>query len=182
MAEDGPGDEPAHLETAEEVIGNHETSAEPPEGGRIIELLEEERTGALTPITNGFSGKDYRTFQAPDEASEDGSVDHAPRRVESPSGSVLSNPDDSPSVQVSYRLLQDEALTNCLRGLFFLLQEVAYSHLWHHDQAWGARHPHFGPSIAASSHVWHPPRSYLQALLPLRSWRIILDKLHLAAS
>jgi len=135
VAEDGPGDEPAQLETAEEVIGNHETSAEPLEGGRVVELLEEERTGALTPIANGFSGKDYRTFQEPDEASEDGSVDQAPRRIESPSGSILSNPDDSPSVQVSYPLLQNEALANCLRGLFFLLQEVAYSHLWHRGQA-----------------------------------------------
>jgi hypothetical protein len=90
------------LETAEEVIGNHETSAEPQERDRIVELLEEERTGAITPIANGFSGKDYRTFQEPDEVSENGSVDPTPRRVESPSGSVLSNPDDSPSVQVQY--------------------------------------------------------------------------------
>jgi hypothetical protein len=152
VAEDGPGDEPAQLETAEEVIGNHGTSAEPPEGGRVVELLEEERTGALTPIANGFSGKDYRTFQGPDEASEDGSVDQAPRRIESPSGSILSNPDDSPSVQVSYPLLHNEALANCPRGLFFLLQEVAYSHLWHRDQVWEARHPHLNPSTAASSH------------------------------
>jgi hypothetical protein len=100
VAEDGPGDEPAQLETAEEVIGNHEISAGLPEGGRIVELLEEERTGTITPAANGFGGKEYRTIQGPDEASEDGSVDQAPRRVESPSGSVLSNPDDSPSVQV----------------------------------------------------------------------------------
>jgi len=153
VAEDGPGNEPAQLETAEEVIGNHEISAEPPEGGRVVELLEEERTGALTPIANGFSGKDYRTFQGPDEASDNGSVDQTPRRVDSPSGSVLSNPDDSPSVQVSCSLLQNEALANCFRALFPLLQEVAYSHLWHHDQAWEAQHPHFDPLIAASSHV-----------------------------
>ena len=99
-AEDGPGDEPAQLETAEEVIGNHKTSVGPQEGGRIVGLLEEERTGALTPIAYGFGGKDYRTFQGLDEASEDGSIDQAPRRVESPSGSVHSNLDNSPSVQV----------------------------------------------------------------------------------
>lgn len=104
MAEDGPGNEPAQLETAEEVIGNHGIFAGLPEGGRIVELLEEERTGTITPVANGFSGRDYKTIQGPDEASEDGSVDEAPRRVESPSGSVLSNPDDSPSVQVHTRL------------------------------------------------------------------------------
>jgi hypothetical protein len=100
VAEGGQGDEPAQLETAEEVIGNHETSGKPSDGGRIVELLEEERTGAITPITNGFSGKDYKAFQGPDEASEDGSVDQSPRRIDSPAGSVLSIPDDSPSVQV----------------------------------------------------------------------------------
>jgi hypothetical protein len=152
MAEDGSGDEPAQLETAEEVIGNHETSAEPPERGRIVELLEEERTSAVTPIANGFSGKDYRTFQRPDEASEDGSADQTPRRIESPSGSILSNPDDSPSVQVTYPLLQNKALANCLRGLVSLLQEVACSHLWHRDRVWEARQPHSDPSTAASSH------------------------------
>jgi hypothetical protein len=179
VAEDGLGDEPTQLETAEGVIGNHETSAEAPEGRRVVELLEEERTGALTPITNGFSGKDYRTFQAPDEASDDGSIDQAPCRVESPSGSVLSNPDDSLSVQVPY-LLRDETLANCLRGLFFPLQEVAYFHLWHQDQDWAAQRPHFDHSIAASSHGWPPPHSCLRALLPLRFWQIILDKLQLA--
>jgi vacuolar protein sorting-associated protein 8 len=114
VAEDGQGDEPANLDNAEEVIGNHEKSIGSPEGGRVVELLEEERAGAITPIANGFSGKDYRTFQGPDEASENGSVDQAPRRVESPSGSILSNPDDSPSVQVSLPHLQRDALANRL--------------------------------------------------------------------
>lgn len=101
MAEDGQGGKPAQLETADEAIGNHETSVEPSDGGRIAELLEEERAGSITPVTNGFGGKNYRAFQGPDNASEDGSVDQAPHRVESPAGSVLSIPDDSPSVQVS---------------------------------------------------------------------------------
>ncbi len=104
-AEDGPGDEPAQLETAEDVIGNHETSTRLTEGGRIVELLEEERTGALTSVANGFSGKNYKTSQKSDEASEDGSVDQAPRRFGSPEGSILSNPGDSASVQAPLPLL-----------------------------------------------------------------------------
>jgi hypothetical protein len=99
VAEDGQMDEPSQLESAEEVIGNHEATGEPSEGGRIVELLEEERTGAITPVTNGFSGK---AFQGPEDASEDGSVDQTPRRIDSPAGSVLSIPDDSPSVQVRF--------------------------------------------------------------------------------
>ena len=112
MAEDGLGDKPVQLKTAEELIGNLEASVGSPEGARLVELLEEERTGALTPVANGFGGKDYRTFPAPDDASENGSVDQAPRRVESPSGSVLSNPDNSPSVQVLLPLLYNDALAN----------------------------------------------------------------------
>jgi hypothetical protein len=100
VAEDGLGDEPAKLENAEETIGNYGSSVDMPGGRRIVELLEEERAGATTPIANGFGGKGYKDSRGLDEASEDGSIDQVPRQVDSPSGSVLSNPDDSPSVQV----------------------------------------------------------------------------------
>lgn len=103
MTEDDVGDEPAQLENAEDGIGNHEKSVRAPEEERIVELLAEEMAGAPMSSSNGFSGMDYRNLQGHDEASEDGSVDQATPRVESPSGSLLSNPDGSPSVQVVRR-------------------------------------------------------------------------------
>lgn len=69
-------------------------------GGRISELLQEERDeGTLTPqkLGNGTNCKQPQDFE---NASEDGSVGAPPRRISSPIDSVLSIPDDSPSVQV----------------------------------------------------------------------------------
>jgi vacuolar protein sorting-associated protein 8 len=70
------------------------------EGGRIVELLQEEREGTSTPQKVGNGTKRYRAAQPVESASEDGSMDDVPRRAESPIESVLSIPDDSPSVQV----------------------------------------------------------------------------------
>jgi hypothetical protein len=65
-------------------------------GGRIVELLEEERGGASTPepVVNGISR--FQRVPRTDDVSEDGSSDF-PARAGSP---VESIPDDSPSVQV----------------------------------------------------------------------------------
>lgn len=117
MAEDGLGDEPAKLKNAEEIIGNHEGSSGMPAGGRVVELLEEEMADTTTPVANGFRGKGYRNIQGQDEASDDGSVDETPRRAESPLGSVLSNPDDSPSVQVSCLLSKMSVILIVILGL-----------------------------------------------------------------
>lgn len=69
-------------------------------GGRIAELLQEERDeGILTPQKLG-NGTKYKQPQDIENASEDGSVGVPPRRISSPIDSVLSIPDDSPSVQV----------------------------------------------------------------------------------
>jgi hypothetical protein len=74
------------------------------EGGHVADILEEERQAAGTPIGNGSIARRYRDIiranAGDDTASENGSVDAAPRRVGSPIDSLLSVPDDSPSVQV----------------------------------------------------------------------------------
>ncbi|CAG8953369.1 hypothetical protein HYFRA_00003580 [Hymenoscyphus fraxineus] len=71
------------------------------EGERIRQLLEEERENPTTPlqITNGVNR--YKANRIADSASEDGSLDALPRRPQSPIESVMSIPDDSPSVQGS---------------------------------------------------------------------------------
>lgn len=71
-----------------------------PIGGRIAELLQEEREGASTPQQLGNGVNRYKAVQQ-EASSEDGSLETLPRRAGSPIDSLLSVPDDSPSVQVS---------------------------------------------------------------------------------
>jgi len=71
----------------------------------IIDILEEERHLQSTPVLpiGGSSIRNrYRELVEAehDTASEDGSTDAIPRRAGSPADSLLSIPDDSPSVQV----------------------------------------------------------------------------------
>jgi len=70
--------------------------------GRIVELLQQEREGASTPQNIGNGTNRYKATQPAESASEDGSMDTLPRRAGSPIDSVLSIPDDSPSVQVCH--------------------------------------------------------------------------------
>jgi hypothetical protein len=70
------------------------------EGGRIVELLQEEGEVASTPPQVGNGINRYKVAQEIDSPSEDGSLDALPRRTGSPIDSLLSIPDDSPSVQV----------------------------------------------------------------------------------
>ncbi|TVY46535.1 Vacuolar protein sorting-associated protein-like protein [Lachnellula occidentalis] len=70
--------------------------------GRIVELLQEEQGGTSTPphkLGNGTNR--YRATEPVESASEDGSMDNVPQRIGSPMDSLLSIPDDSPSVQGS---------------------------------------------------------------------------------
>ncbi|RDL42533.1 uncharacterized protein BP5553_02512 [Venustampulla echinocandica] len=69
--------------------------------GRIVELLQEEREGASTPQPVGNGTNRYRATRDIESDSQDGSEDTLPRRPESPIESVMSIPDDSPSVQGS---------------------------------------------------------------------------------
>lgn len=71
-----------------------------PTGGRISELLQEEREGASTPQQLGNGVNRYKAVQQ-EASSEDGSLETLPRRTGSPIDSLLSVPDDSPSIQVS---------------------------------------------------------------------------------
>ncbi|KAE8451100.1 hypothetical protein EG329_004772 [Mollisiaceae sp. DMI_Dod_QoI] len=83
-----------------EDVGDVENGPSPT-GGRISELLQEEREGASTPQPLGNGVNRYKAAQQPESASEDGSLDALPRRTGSPIDSLLSVPDDSPSVQGS---------------------------------------------------------------------------------
>ncbi|KAI9047614.1 hypothetical protein LZ554_008327 [Drepanopeziza brunnea f. sp. 'monogermtubi'] len=72
-----------------------------PAAGRLVELLEEAREAAPTPEQLGNGSNRYKAARPIDSPSEDGSVDAVPRRAGSPIDSLLSIPDDSPSVQGS---------------------------------------------------------------------------------
>ena len=70
------------------------------QAGSIAELLQEERDAAPTPQQLGNGINRYKATQLADDTSEDGSQEVTPRRAGSPIDSLLSVPDDSPSVQV----------------------------------------------------------------------------------
>ncbi|KAG4419279.1 hypothetical protein IFR04_007598 [Cadophora malorum] len=72
-----------------------------PAAGRIVELLEEARDDAPTPDRMGNGTNRYKVARQIDSPSEDESLDALPRRAGSPIDSLLSVPDDSPSVQGS---------------------------------------------------------------------------------
>ncbi|ESZ93642.1 hypothetical protein SBOR_5947 [Sclerotinia borealis F-4128] len=70
--------------------------------GRIAELLQEERDeGILTLQKLGIGTNRYKQVQEVENASEDGSAGVPPQRINSPIGSILSTPDDTPSIQGS---------------------------------------------------------------------------------
>lgn len=71
-------------------------------GGRIVELLQEELEEVTTPPPLGNGTNVYKGFQHTDSPSEDGSVDALPKRSGSPIDSLLSIPDDTPSIQVCF--------------------------------------------------------------------------------
>lgn len=106
-----------HDSGAEEGTVNGETVAEegaelgdaqledgtPARSGRIVELLQEELEDVTTPPPLGNGTNIFKTSKPIGNASEDGSVDAAPPRTGSPVDSMLSLPDDTPSVQVGVR-------------------------------------------------------------------------------
>lgn len=69
-------------------------------GERIVELLQEEREGASTPQQMGNGINAYKAIPLLESLSEDRSTDALRREARSPVDSMLSVPDDSPSVQV----------------------------------------------------------------------------------
>lgn len=107
--EDGVVDEPAQLDNVREDGKSNGQLNGTANGERIVELLEEEKAGASTPIENGFRGPGYGNIDGSDQASEEGSLEIPRKRVESPSGSILSTPDDTPSVQVMCSVAREHA-------------------------------------------------------------------------
>jgi len=93
LEENNPrGDDRTIMRTIDEPAHNGEGE------GRIVELLQEERESASTPQPNGTNR--YKFVQQAEDRSEDGSIEAIPRRAGSPIDSLLSVPDDFPSVQV----------------------------------------------------------------------------------
>ncbi|KAI1638997.1 Golgi CORVET complex core vacuolar protein 8-domain-containing protein [Biscogniauxia mediterranea] len=77
---------------------------DPTEHHEIADILEEERrdNASSIPAENALVANRYRQLlHNRDDVSEGGSTDDLPRRVGSPIDSLLSGPDDSPSVQGS---------------------------------------------------------------------------------
>ena len=87
---------------ADENTTEREPRQNGPESGgdRIVQLLQEERDGPASPPKIGNRTNRYKAVQNTGYGSEDGSSEFLPRRPGSPPESILSNPDDTPSVQV----------------------------------------------------------------------------------
>lgn len=92
------GDAPARDERQTE-LGRSRNGPHPAEE-RVVELLQEERDGPPTPQQISNRTNRYKAVQQLDDGSEDDSSQALPRRPGSPPESVVSNPDDTPSVQV----------------------------------------------------------------------------------
>ncbi len=88
-----------------------------PVRGRIVELLEEARDAAPTPEQLGNGTNRYKVARQIDSPSEDESLDALPRRAGSPIDSLLSVPDDSPSIQVSHATHMGDYLLTHITGL-----------------------------------------------------------------
>jgi hypothetical protein len=140
--------------------------------GRIVELLQEEREGASTPQKLGNGTNRYKAAQPAESASEDGSMDTLPRRTGSPIDSVMSIPDDSPSVQVCYSIITSGLSDIVYRApSYHLLVEVVFYLLWPQDQASEVQHRPSGPSIDASNPDF-PAQIFKCPALPLPPPRI----------
>ncbi|KAH8682254.1 Golgi CORVET complex core vacuolar protein 8-domain-containing protein [Xylariales sp. PMI_506] len=91
-----PAEDPASSDE-ETIKGEHDE-------GHIVEILEEERQedAAEPPSSNSaLPNRYHQLLRDQDDASDSGSAEGLPRRVGSPLDSLLSAPDDTPSVQGS---------------------------------------------------------------------------------
>jgi vacuolar protein sorting-associated protein 8 len=97
-------DDHLDLSSAEDpASGDEETIKGDQDQGHIAEILEEERHEDATepPTSNGTVANHYRQLlREQDDASDSGSAECLPRRAGSPIDSLLSAPDDTPSIQV----------------------------------------------------------------------------------
>jgi hypothetical protein len=155
---------------AEEPPTNHKGNGNGshPAGGRIVELLQEERDGASTPEQLGTGTNRYKAVQQLDNESEDGSSEALPRRAGSPIESILSNPDDSPSVQVNITATLSDSSKLYHRALLCLLrQEAACFPPWRRGQVSKARVPHFDPLTVVFNRASQAPHILYPAPLHL---------------
>jgi hypothetical protein len=102
---DTMADEPELSRTDEQESSDDDTVKGEQEADHIAEILEEELHAPSTPtaLGNGSIADRYREIikeNEPDSASDSASIDAAPRRTDSPIDSLLSIPDDTPSVLV----------------------------------------------------------------------------------
>jgi vacuolar protein sorting-associated protein 8 len=99
-------DEPIDLRATEDPpSSDEETIRGDQEENHIAEILEEERheDASAPPSSNGIVPNRYRQLlREQGDESDSGSAEGLPRRVGSPIDSLLSVPDDTPSVQVRW--------------------------------------------------------------------------------
>ncbi len=99
-------DEPELSPTGDPGSSDDETVKGDRESDHIAEILEEVKNNENAPESASGNGTAIRNryrdliADAQDSTSEDGSTEALPRRAGSPIESLLSIPDDSPSVQV----------------------------------------------------------------------------------
>jgi hypothetical protein len=89
----------------EEGVTEHEQNqndTEPAEDD-IVQLLQEERDAPPTPQDASRTNR-YKAVHDAGYGSEEGSSENLPRRPGSPPESIMSNPDDTPSIQVGSTL------------------------------------------------------------------------------
>jgi len=101
-------------------------------GGRIVEILAEERAGTSSPLAheNGINGRGYRNAQKNDDASAALFPEPISQRPASPMESEASFPDDTPSVQVphSYPTVKSALLIYYSRVQLCLPQVAVFFH------------------------------------------------------
>jgi hypothetical protein len=146
------GDAPVQEEHPAEHEGGQNGSH--PAEEHMVELLQEERASPPTPEQIGNRINRYKAIQQLDNRSEDGSVEALPPRPGSPPESVLSNPDDTPSVQVIKSPSYIGPFSLTYRALSCLLSaEVVYYRLLHQDQVSKAQPPPSDHSTDVSNHA-----------------------------
>lgn len=107
-------DEPELSRTEDQDSSDDDTIRGEQAADHIAEILEEElrAPSTPTPLGNGSIAHRYREITKENEAdtvSENGSTDAIPRRAGSPIDSLMSTPDDTPSVQVGW---------SCIAGIW----------------------------------------------------------------
>jgi len=105
--DDTMADDPDVSRTDDQESSDDETVKGEQQADHIADILEEElqAPGTPTALGNGSIAHRYREIIKENEAdavSDNGSTDAIPRRAGSPIDSLMSIPDDTPSIQVGW--------------------------------------------------------------------------------